>query len=273
MKNLSVIVSGVDDCKRFLDKLSTEAGEELAFTKDSNSITFLCDNNTDKISEYLAKTIISEYERKILVRAVNNICDNFSKRDKIEIWKTSMHQLLDDEYFKNEDYISRFGIIKRNLLDCFNTTDTISLEGFINFRLNEYIRELEDVVSMSVSEYMVELEYREFVNMLKYFVSVQTSKYFVVDVFYGENVQIYADGKDITDYCTNEFHSEADYDDENKEDYILNSLITISPKRIHFHIGSDILQKDFTDTLNNVFESKISYCTGCEKCNEIFGIH
>ena len=201
MKNLSVIVSGLGDNKKFLDKLSTEIGDDLTFTRNEDTITFFCDENTDKISEYLAKIIISEYERKILVKAINNICDNFSKKDKIEIWKISMRQLLDDEYIENDDYMSRFGIIKKKLSDCFSTADTISLEGFINFRLSEYIKELEDVVDLSVSEYMVELEYIEFVNMLKYFVSMQTPKYFVADVFFGDDVQIYADGKNITNYC------------------------------------------------------------------------
>lgn len=273
MKNLSIIISGIADNKRFLDKLSTEIGNELAFTKNKDSITFLCDDNTNKVSEYLAKTIISEYERKILVKAINNICDNFSKKDKIEIWKISMRQLLDDEYIENDDYMSRLCIIKKKLLDCFSTSDTIFLEGFINFRLNEYVKELEDVVNLSVSEYMVELEYIEFVNMLKYFVSIQTPKYLIVDVFYGEDIQIFADGKNITDYCLDEFHSEINYNDDNKEDFVLNSLITISPKKIIIHTNNLSPQKEFTDTVNKVFESKISYCTGCRKCKEIFGIH
>ena len=258
-----MIVNGVGNNERFLNKLFTEAGNEFNIDVDKDTISFydLNDSDSKKLSLSIAKAILSEFEKKVLVKIINKTCEGFNKSDKIEIWNIAMRQLLDDEYMNNSDYLLRLDAVNRSVAECMNTSDVLSVEGFVNFRLNEYAEELEDVVDLSVQEYMIELEYREFINMLKYFISMQTPKYLSVDIYYGKNIKIYADGKDVTDECMEEYFSDINCDIGNKDDYILNSLIVIAPRKVKFHLTDDMPDKELTDTLRGVFGGKIVFCS------------
>ena len=261
MGDLSVIVNGVSDNEKFYKKLFAELGSELAVDVNDNTITFhnLCEKNVGRFRNILAKSIVSEFQKKILVRAVNKNCDGFDKSDKIEIWKISMRQLLEDEFSNNTDYNDRIRIVENGLKKCFDESDVISLEGFVNFRMSDYTDELSDVIDMSVQEYMIELEYKEFVKMLKYFLSVQSSRYLSVDVIYGNEILIYGDGKDVTDECVAEYISEISDGIENREDFVLNSLIIMAPRKVRFHIQGIAPDKELADTLKNVFGERIVF--------------
>lgn len=261
MGDLSVIVNGVSDNEKFYKKLLTELGNEFVVDVNENTITFhnLCDKNSDRFRNILAKSIISEFQKKILVKAVNRNCDGFNKTDKIEIWKISMRQLLEDEVCNNADYNDRICIVENGLKKCFDESDVISLEGFVNFRLGDYTDELSDVIDLSVQEYMIELEYKEFVKMLKYFLSVQSSRYLSVDIMYGNEVLIYGDGKDVTDECVEEYVSEISDGIENREDFVLNSLIIMAPRKVRFHTKEIAPDKELTETLKNVFGERIVF--------------
>ena len=235
MGKLSVFVNGISNNKRFLNNLFTEIGTEISTEVNKNEILFydIDDKKTDKLYSALAKNILTEFSRKILVKIINKNCDYFSKSDKYEVWKMSMRRLADDEYENNSDYLYRIKTVKNNLEEFLFNSETVFIEGFVNFRLKELEDDLEEVVEECVQEYLLELEYIEFVNMLKYFISVQSSKYLVVDVVYGDNIYIYADSKNITQECLADFNREVICTETNKDDFLLNSLISIAPKRVN----------------------------------------
>ena len=261
MGDLSVIVNGVSDNEKFYKKLLTELGNKFAVDVNENTVTFhdLCDKNIGRFRNVLAKLIVSEFQKKLLVKAVNKNCDGFNKSDKIEIWKISMRQLLEDELCNNADYNDRIFTVENGLKKCFDESDIVSLEGFVNFRMGDYTDELNDVIDLSVQEYMVELEYKEFVKMLKCFLSMQSSRYLSVDIMYGNEILIYGDGKDVTDECAREYVSEISDGIENREDFVLNSLIIMAPRKVRFHIHEITPEKELVDTLKNVFGERIVF--------------
>ena len=263
MKKLSVIVNGISNNERFINNLFTEIGNEITTKIDNNEISFLDVDEKNKFVLYkaLAKNIVSEFCKKVLVRIINKNCDCFSKSDKYEIWKLSMKYLLNDEFEENSDYLSRVDFVEQKLNEYFITSKSVSVEGFVNFRLKELETELEDVVDDCVQEYMLELEYIEFINMIKYYVSIQGPKYLSVEVLYGNDIKIYGDGKDITKECSDDFKTEINYNEKNVEDYILNSLITISPKRIFIKEKDRKLSEEIKKTLLGVFGDKLKITT------------
>ena len=48
-------------------------------------------------------------------------------------------------------------------------------------------------------------------------------------------------------------------------DYILNSLLTLLPKKIYIHLV-DNYKDEFINTLQLVFENKVNLCTECNIC-------
>ena len=48
-------------------------------------------------------------------------------------------------------------------------------------------------------------------------------------------------------------------------DYILNSLLTLLPKRIYIHLVDSYID-EFINTLQLVFENRVKLCTDCNIC-------
>lgn len=262
MRKLSVILNSVSNNERFLNNLIFEIGDEITAEIKDNEILFynIDDEKSIKLYKILAKNVLSEFEKKILVKIINKNCDYFSKTDKYEIWKMAMRKLLNDEIENNPDYISRVENVKIKLENFLNHSNVVSVEGFVNFRLKDFEDELEEIVEECVQDYLLELEYAEFINMLKYYLSFQVSKHLLVEVIYGDNVKIYGDGKNITLQCIKEFNDEILSAETNIDDFILNSLISIAPKRIVLR-QKKMLQDEFKKTLLGVFGDKIKFTT------------
>ena len=49
-------------------------------------------------------------------------------------------------------------------------------------------------------------------------------------------------------------------------DYMLNSLLTLLPRKIYIHLIDNCID-EFINTLNLIFEKRISICTNCNICN------
>lgn len=258
MEKLSVIVNGISNNERFLNNLFTEIGAEITAEVKDNKVFFynIDEEKSTKLYRALAKNVVNEFEKKFLVKIINKNCDYFSKADKYEIWKMAMRRLLDDEFENNSDYIFRVQSVKNKLEDFLNNSNVVSIEGFVNFRLKEFEEELEEIVEECVQDYLLELEYVEFINMLKYFLSVQSSKYLAVEVVYGDDILIYADGKNITHECLNDFSREVTCTEANTDDFLLNSLISIAPKRVVVK-QKKMLNDEIKKTLLGIFGDKI----------------
>lgn len=223
------------------------------------------------LSDKLADYIISKYEEKLLSRVINtNYCYFNALEKKSIIVRT--RKLLEDEglqYKCNIFQIKRKNLISKKLNEYLRNNNELIIEGFVNFRLNEYFRYLEDAVDRSVDEYMVEKEYKEFILLLRYFVDVQEPKYDVVNIFpIINNRYILFDNKnnEITSECTKEFLDELNQGDINDDDLLVSTLITIAPKKIVVHSVNRFNNKGLLETIKNVFCGKYDICNNCTDC-------
>lgn len=263
MRKLSVVVNGISNSKRFLNNLFMEIGSEISTKVNDDIILFydIDDDKTEKLYNILARNFLTEFCRKTLVKIINKNCEYFSKDDKYQVWKMSMNRILKDESENNSDYLYRIQVVKNKLEDFFVYSKTVSVEGFVNFRLKELEDDLEDIAEDCVQDYLLELEYAEFVNMLKYFVSIQNPMYLAVDVIYDDKISIFGDGKNITQECINDFNKEVVCTETNKDDFLLNSLISISPKRVTIRERNKKLNEEIKKTLLGIFGDKLKITT------------
>ncbi|MDO8686044.1 MAG: putative sporulation protein YtxC [Clostridiales bacterium] len=270
----------------FLDYLSEEADnlEEKGFeykvavddTKDSVMITLLTEENYDSLKKLvcctLASYIIKKYEERILGRIINSHYFYFNNPERKNILKLalSLTKKSESSTLGNLFLKHRKKSISEKLNDFFESSNSVILDGFVNFRLKDYIKDMEEIVDKAVDEYLMEREYKEFIKLLRYFVDIQEPKYSKINVMSlpGKKYMLFdEEGREITEDCICEFMKEIKDGEINQDDLLVSSLITMSPKNIIIHNINTFSNKELLETIRNVFSDKIIICEGgCSLC-------
>ncbi|MCG0278178.1 MAG: putative sporulation protein YtxC [Thermanaeromonas sp.] len=148
----------------------------------------------------------------------------------------------------------------------------LNIDGFVQFRLPDYLLELEQAIEEAVDEYIMEKEYDEFVGVLKYFLEIQEPRIEKVHVVLspGGGFQLY-DGKNKSldkEYLEG-FMVDIGDNELNYEDLLLSALITLAPRQVVLH-GTDKGKAWGTaNTIKNVFGDRVIICSGCSRCRRI----
>lgn len=224
------------------------------------------------ISNALADYIIRQYEERLLVRIINSNFCYFNAAERREILARTLNIIRnEDKVFINSLFqIRRRNVIIRRLMDYFDNSNNIILDGFVNFRLKEYIKDLEDVVDKAVDDFLTDREYKEFIRLLRYFVDIQEPKIDTIHVIAGyDNRYILLDEnkKEITNECIHEYVNEISEGEINYDDLLVSSLITFAPKKIVIHSSGQIRNKEIMETVKNVFSGRVVICQGCDICS------
>lgn len=284
---------GVNDCAESVRDYITNELEKLnklnenCSVKDSvdldGSTSVICTINQEEkytpeydqlilsISNGLADYIIEEYEEKLILRIINSNYCYFNSIEKREILKLALLIIKnDDKNFLNSLFqIRRRNIIIRKLVDYFESSNKVILDGFVNFRLKDYMKDLEEVVDKAVDDFLTEREYKEFIHLLRYFVDIQEPKFNVIHVLVSyDNKYILLDDnkKEITNECIQEFMNDIPEGEINYDDLLVSSLITMAPKKVIIHSAKSFRNKELLETIKNVFWGKAIICSGCELC-------
>ncbi|MDQ2086426.1 putative sporulation protein YtxC [Herbivorax sp. ANBcel31] len=246
-------------CKVDLSKMDTE----------EQSVIF--DQIKAGISSALADYIIKEYEEKLIFRIINSNYCYFNSIEKKEILQIALYVIKNNENnFLNKLFqIRRRNIIIRKLLDYYKGSNNLILDGFVNFRLKEYMKDLEEIVDKAVDEFLMEREYKEFIRLLRYFVDIQEPKFNIIHVLvsYDDKYVLLNENKrEITNECIQEFMNDIEGEEINYDDLLVSSLITMAPRKILIHGANNFKNKELLETIKNVFWEKTFVCTGCELC-------
>lgn len=226
------------------------------------------------VADIISDIILNQWEYLLLKNIIRENYYYFGEEDKKLIYDYALrHVNREGEYSTHTIYwLSRKSRILQKLLEFLRTNNKIIIDGFIRFRLKEYINELRDAADKAVDDFLMEREYREFIQLLKYFVEYQEPKVELVHVMikaggvfklFDENNQSikseYLEGfiMDLVD-------SEINY-----EDLLISALITIAPKKITLHYKNDGAYSATLETIRNVFTGRVSECAGCNFCSPI----
>ena len=174
-------------------------------------------------------------------------------------------EILTDE--KEFSLTNRQQLLFNNFYEYININKNIFLDGFITFRLKNYIEFLDSVLDIAVNKFIVEREYLEFVSLLKVYINSQDSNAEFVHLVYTDTQSILLDkhknlinlNKDI---LNSKYLSDISF---SANDYTLNSLLTLLPEKIYIHLINNKID-EFINTLQLIFENKIQICTDCYIC-------
>lgn len=209
------------------------------------------------ISEIITNCILYFYEPLLLKKILNF---NFFYFDSYEqdlikencLKYISQQEIQNIKYRKNEIYTEVLKYIIENKY--------MILDGFVSFRLENYLYTLEEIVDYNVNEYVIEKEYTEFINLLKMYVDSKPPESSTIYLVYcnGESVLLNKN-KDLIDL--NENITNAKYLSDisfSSNDYALNALLSLLPTKIEIHLVGD--EDEFINTLKLVFRNRVSIC-------------
>ena len=275
-------VEELKELKDFLKKKNIIVGIVESLEDRIHVIKIMCDDKSYSektcnivnlyISNILYKIVIGEYKEKEMFEFITDTYF-FLKQDEIlEVEDKIMKVLTLEESADKDIFVycsNKVNSIIEKIKECIEENKEININGFITFRMKELREDIEDIIDKIVEKYMVEKEYNEFIRLLKYFVDIQDSKIdeinlivqsgggYIITDGYGEDIfSLFL--KDLSDCKLGV--------DANSEDIIVSGLITNAPNRVIIHNSKDCINKEFLETIVNVFGDRVTFCDGCKMC-------
>ena len=219
----------------------------------------------NKLATILSYLVIDYYENNIIKNILKSNYFYFENSELRSILKVCTENLCDDEYSLPNRQLLLFDAF----YEYITKHHSIVLNGFINFRLYNYRNLLEELIDYSVNSFIIEREYAEFISLLKIYVNSQNSSYNCVHIVCLQNETLILDEEleviDVDKESLNvKYLSDISFSDN---DYILNTLLDIIPKRIYIHLVNGALNSEFANTIKLIFEDRVKICTDCDICN------
>lgn len=222
----------------------------------------------DSVANELSHIIIDEYEKFLVSRLVDENYAYLSARDR-NIIKRKIAVALDGKAGQASDLQDgversrRKSRVWARLAEYLEKENEIVLEGFITFRLKEYLEDLYDTVEEVAEDYLTEREYREFLRLLRHFMMRQKNKAREVNVVrLGEGYALYDDKMRPVEGEVGSFLANPpDGMDLGVDDVIVSAVVTLAPERVVWHGPKD--NSPCYDLIQDLFEENVAMCPGC----------
>lgn len=231
---------------------------KLKFKTYENIIIHYKGHDYDKffseISKILSSLIIEVCEKNIIKKILTYEYFYFDCIEREKVLDFIYDIQNQDDYTKR--YTLLYNIFQSYIID--NTK--IFLDGFIPFRVKKYIELLTETVDTAVNSFLIDREYTEFISILKLYIKSQKSRANLVYLVYSKSKAILLDenrniieDKSLT--LNAKYLSDISF---SKNDYTLNTLLSLVPKKIYIHL-IDGISDEFIDTLKLVFENRVVF--------------
>ncbi len=220
-------------------------------------------NNNNKfynfLTELIGEVVIEFYEEKILKQLINYNYFYFDEYEKNKILENCM-QLIEPEMYNTKL------LDNKNIKEYVKENKAMILDGFVYFRLRAYLEYLDEVVDSGVNQFVIEKEYREFISLLRVYVESKVPEYNLLHLIYINGESILLDEKrNIVSVSENIYNAKYLSDISfSSNDFALNTLLCLSPRRIEIHLIDD--EDEFINTLKLIFEGRVTICKDCDIC-------
>lgn len=206
------------------------------------------------IGSAFAQFLLYDIKEEIIAHIIKKEYFYFEGDEKQNIFQRTVDENISCDERKWAAYIHG------RLTEYFSENRELSLEGFIRFRIKDYIDELEYIVGKSVDELLIDREYNEFIKLLRYFVEIQEPKIEEVHVLLeGDKKYTLLDSgfRVINNDMLEDLAKEISDNDISYDDLLISSLITIAPNKIVIHDSNKIKNTELLNTIKNVFCGKV----------------
>lgn len=217
----------------------------------------------DKVSSILTDTIIKFYQKKLLRRILEYNYFYFNLLEKKEIIDIAISFINVDSISSEDNLFSVYS----SVFDYIQNNKSLVLDGFVNFRLQNYMKNLDYIIDLAVNKYITDKEYSEFVSMLKLYISLTPPQASLVHLVYlgGESVLLDKNKNIIPledENLNAKYLSDISF---SSNDYALNALLNLVPRKVVIHLMNG-KSDEFINTLKLIFDKRCEICCSCELC-------
>lgn len=273
MKSLCIKTNNTNTLEYLLNELNSIDFDNICFSlnKFKNYKNIIIhytgkDNNSfiKKMSSILSFLVIDELEEELVKRIIIQNYFYFNINDRKDILNI-YYDIISDDFTYLFD--KKFNCLFNSFFDFISCNKYIILNGFINFRIKEYLSILDDIVNEAVNNFIVEKEYLEFISLLKLYINSQPNNSSIIHIIYSSSESILLDeNKNIINIKNDIFNAKYLSDISfSSNDYTLNTLLTLLPQKIYIHLIDNYID-EFINTLQLIFEKRINLCTDCNIC-------
>lgn len=242
------------------------------FSKYNNVIVHYTGRNIpiflDELTNVLTSCIIDNFEHKIIHSLLMLNYFYFDDVDIKAIESNSnnlLNSTVSNKMLPFEVY-DRYDVLWNDVLRYINYNKSMVLEGLVRFRITDYIKILDSYVDFAVNEFILNREYCEFIELLKMYINSKEPNTDLIHLIYVNEESILLDAnKNIISLTHNnlETHFLSDIT-FSSNDYALNSLLNLLPKKLIIHLVSN--EDEFINTIKLIFGKSVSICTDCNIC-------
>ena len=273
-KNAEAVINRFDHEVKTLNSQGINFKYRISY---KGNITFLgCDLHDKNISpekfklylaEVLTDIIYEDWASLIVNKIIRDHYYYFSEEEKKSIKSKVLELILNEgnKYYPS----SRKKQITEKIKEYLDKNDELILDGFINFRLKDYMLEIQGLVDDAVDDFLMEKEYLEFIRLLRYFVDIQEPKVEEIHILLKKDAifqLVDKDGKTIENEYLNGFSVDLMTNSINYDDLLISALITLAPKEVTIHTKEQDEFKETLKTIENIFGERLRYCPGCKIC-------
>lgn len=248
------------------------------FSKYTNIIVHYVGTDTNLFYEYFANIltgcIINNFEYKIVHKLLEFNYFYFDDMDlsKIETNCTEILNSLSNTTAINVssylpiEILDRENCVFESVCDYIKNHKSMVLDGFVRFRLFQYINILDSFVDFCVNQFILNREYTEFIDLLKLYINSKETKTKLVHLIYVNDESILLDeNKNIISLSHSNLDTHYLSDISfSSNDYALNTLLSLLPEKIIIHLVSP--ENEFINTLRLIFDGKVVICSDCNIC-------
>ena len=216
------------------------------------------------LSNILSSTIINFYEKDIIRHIINCNYFYFSDIEQRKIFDIACEYLynmsLEESYMRKDS-------IMISCIEYFANNKFTILDGFVNFRISDYIKIIDYIVDYSVNKFVVDREYTEFIELLKCYIDSKECCSSCVHLIYQNSESVLLDEfKNVIEtensILNSKYLSDISF---SSNDYTLNSLLNLLPEKVYIHLV-DGIEDEFINTLKLIFDDRVFICNDCNIC-------
>lgn len=210
------------------------------------------------ISDLLTCLVFDNFEYELLKKVTLKNYFYFSPLETNKVLDICEEILCDSSQFSFEN---RYNILFDHFYEHISSNKKLYLNGFLYFQNKKYFKYLEETVDLAVNKFIIEREYLEFISLLKFYINSHSSTTEIVRLYYNTSKPIMFDeNNNIIDVKAEPFNMKYLSDISfSSNDYILNALLTLIPKKIIIHLSDNTID-EFINTLSLIFENRITIC-------------
>jgi putative sporulation protein YtxC len=224
------------------------------------------------LANVITDVILNHWEEPLVREIIQENYYYFAEEDKDLIYRGTLSHINQGRDGRKDGSlrcIIRKSRVLQKVIEYLSGSNQIILDGFIKFRLKEYVNELREAADKAVDDFLIEREYREFIQLLRYFVEIQEPRYELVHIVIrdGKNYSLF--DENLQGIKTNSLEGcvmELSNNEISCDDLFVSMLITLSPRNITIHRDGETQSPLAVDTIVNVFEGRVSWCPGCQLC-------